>query len=51
MLEESGWESTPRLEAELDFLEREGLLLSDEGFLRRKTAGESLDPFGLASDS
>ncbi len=47
LLRESGWESTPRLEAELDFLENEGLLLTDDEFLRRQAAGESLDPFPL----
>ena len=36
---------TPRLEAELDFLELEEVLLSDDEFERRQAAGE---PLGLA---
>jgi len=45
LLRENGWKSNPRLEAELDFLENEGLLLTDEEFLCRQAAGQTLDPF------
>lgn len=48
--EESGWTSDPRLEAELDFLEGEGLLLSDQEFEFRVEARLPLDPWNLASD-
>lgn len=46
LLQAEGWESDPRLEAELDFLENEGMLLTDQEFLRRKAEGLALDPFG-----
>ena len=45
LIAEHGVALTPRLEAELDFLELEEVLLSDDEFEQRQAAGE---PLGLA---
>jgi hypothetical protein len=50
LLNMSGWKSDPRVEAELDFLRNEGMLVTNEEFLRRESAGLPLDPFDPGSD-